>query len=116
MSILLHPSGAETVTGQSVANNLEENEVIALFVNVTAASGGTPTLDVKVQDSPDGITWYDVPSLATAQFVTTGSEAVRITVGTKLAEKVRLDWTISGTGPSFTFTADLSTVDLNLNS
>jgi hypothetical protein len=91
--------------------------VIALFVKVTAITGTTPTLDVKIQESPDGTDWYDVPSFATAQFTTTGSESVRLTVGTKLAEKVRVVWTIGGTAsPTATFSVHLSTVDLNKRS
>lgn len=116
MSILFHPSAEETISGESVTNNLEENEVIALFVNVSAASGASPTMTVKLQESPNGTDWYDVPSLNTAEFITTGTESVRIAVGTKLAEKVKLVWTVGGATPAFTFTAHLSTVDLNLNS
>jgi hypothetical protein len=42
------------------------------FLNITAASGTSPPLDIKFQDSYDGTNWVDVASGAFAQKTTTG--------------------------------------------
>ena len=70
-------------------------------IEVTAASGSTPTLDVKLQDSLDGTNWTDVTSGAFTQATTTTIE--RITVATFDGAFVRIAWTITGGTPSFTF-------------
>jgi hypothetical protein len=113
MVITLHPSQAETVTGNSVANSGVDTEAIALFVNVTAVSGTSPTLVVKLQEGVDGTNWADIPSFATGSLTTTGLTRVAVpTVGLKLADKIRAVWTIGGTTPSFTFTVELAAENL----
>src|SRR4051812_41676996 len=42
------------------------------FLNITAVSGTSPTLDVKFQDSADGTNWVDVASGAFPQKTATG--------------------------------------------
>jgi hypothetical protein len=71
-------------------------------LNVTAASGTTPTLDVVIEDSIDGTNWNVVGTFA--QKVTTGREAINVTV--PFANNLRVRWTIAGTTPSFTFAVD----------
>jgi hypothetical protein len=91
-------------------------------LQVTAASGTTPTLDVYLQDSPDNTTWTD--RLHFAQAITTGNQfgAIATAAGITptpftnktLAAATKVDgpidafgqiaWHITGTGPSFTFT------------
>lgn len=112
MTLLLHPSAAETATGTS--NSFDNGGLIvsALFVDVTAASGTLPTLIVKVQHSPDGIKWYDVPNLTTASLSSVSSVSIMLSALTPLADHVRCVWTIGGTLPSFTFTAYLATISL----
>lgn len=57
-----------TVTGNSPSFTLPMADSYAIFLNVTAASGTTPTLDVVLQTSPDGgTTWLNLP-LRFAQF------------------------------------------------
>jgi hypothetical protein len=100
-------SAARTTTGNG--NTFSTYSPIAgmvLYINVSAASGTTPSLTVKLQDSPDGgTTWYDVAS-ATAM-TTTGTQAFRINLAnTPASDLLRIAWTISGTTPSFTFKVD----------
>jgi hypothetical protein len=73
-------------------------------LTITAASGTTPTLDVVVQDSPDGITWTtrDTFPQQTAQGTVT-----RALPGTLVAFQ-RVSWTIAGTTPSFTFSVQFA--------
>jgi len=71
---------------------------LALTLDVTAASGTTPTLDVAVQTSHDGATWTTVASFARATGV--GSERKRFS---GLDRYVRAVATLGGTTPSFTF-------------
>lgn len=78
-----------------------------LYVNVTAASGTTPTMTVKLQDSLDGTNWFDVTGAATTSITAAGSQLVRVT-NTAIGPFVRLVWTIGGTTPSFTFSTSVS--------
>lgn len=68
-------------------------------LNVTAASGTTPTLDVVVEDSLDGTNWNTVGTFA--QKTVAAREVINVT--TPFAGQLRARWTIAGTTPSFTF-------------
>jgi hypothetical protein len=73
-----------------------------LEVNVSAASGTTPTLDLTVEWSPDGgTTWYkaDTPDAFTQ--ITAAKQVVKSF--TLKGTSYRVVWTIGGTTPSFTF-------------
>jgi hypothetical protein len=99
------PSATKTATGNDTGQALGGAfNNIALYVNVTAASGTTPTLVVKLQDSPDGTNWYDITGATTASLTTTGAVAVRTTVA--CGHSIRAVWTIGGTTPSFTFSVN----------
>lgn len=71
-------------------------------LNVTEASGVTPTLDVVVEDTLDGGNWNVVGTFA--QRTAAGRQVIDIT--TPFAGTVRFRWTIGGTTPSFTFAVD----------
>lgn len=71
---------------------------LRLTLNVTAASGTTPSLTVNVQTSGDNSTWATVASFTAA--TTTG---VQRKVFNGLDRYVRATTTITGTTPSFTF-------------
>lgn len=72
-------------------------------LNVTAASGTTPTLDVLVEDSVDGgATWNTLVAFTQATAVT--REVKNIT--TPFGDQLRVRWTVGGTTPSFTFAVD----------
>ena len=69
-------------------------------LNVTAASGTTPTLDVVIEDTLDGgATWNTVGTFVQATAVTRSV----INVTTPFADTLRIRWTVAGTTPSFTF-------------
>lgn len=99
-SINLHPSAARTATGTgSVSEETAHRRNLALVLAITAASGTTPTLDVTVQTSRDGSTWYTAGTFT--QATTTGTERKVFA----LDRYVRVIWTIGGTTPSFTWSA-----------
>lgn len=96
-------SSAKTATGNSAAAILidDPGSQIALLVNVSAASGTTPTLDLKVQWSHDGTTWADAD--ASDAFVQITAAKVTVKLFPRRGPYFRLFWTIGGTTPSFTF-------------
>jgi hypothetical protein len=85
------------------------------LVDVTAASGTSPTLVVKVQYTVDGVAWHDLDTTGaqTASLTTTGKVVFKVYPGLTAAANAasnnplppvhRLAWTIGGTTPSFTF-------------
>jgi hypothetical protein len=95
-------SAARTTTANSEAFDVGDSTNLVAYLSVTAASGTTPTLDVKFQDSPDGgTTWFDIAGLAFTQATGATSE---VKVATRVYSKtVRCVATIAGTTPSFTF-------------
>lgn len=93
-------SAARTVTGNSsTLSGYGTIKQLRAQLNVTAASGTTPTLDVLIQDSLDGTNWNTIGTFA--QKTTTAREVINIT--TPFADRVRILYTIGGTTPSFTF-------------
>jgi hypothetical protein len=79
---------------------------VIAYLNVAAASGTSPSLAVKLQDSPDGVTWYDVPSGAFTAATAVGTQ--RLSVAGPLGNYVRASYAATGTTPSFTFDVQLS--------
>jgi len=94
----LFKSAEKTSSGQTAAIDVSGADQLSVFLSVTAASGTSPTLDVVIQDSPDGLLWYDKESFT--QATTTTSEAKRLT---NFGKFVRVKYTIGGTTPAFTF-------------
>jgi hypothetical protein len=92
-------SGARTTTASAPAVEVGNRHALrSLFLNVTASSGTTPTLDLKLETSADNSTWYTVGSFAQK----TGTANERKSFA-GLDRYVRLTWTLGGTTPSFTF-------------
>lgn len=113
----IEASSAKTATGNGATQTNFNAAGIMLWGNVTAVSGTTPTLTVRVQWSPDGGTnWVDLDTTnaQTASITGTGTFVLRIYPGMATAANAslnsvlprtwRLAWTIGGTTPSFTFT------------
>lgn len=97
---VLAASAARTVTGDSgVLSGYGGASTLRLQLDVTAASGTTPTLDVVVEDTLDGTNWNTVGTFA--QKTAAGREVVNVT--TPFADRIRVRWTVGGTIPSFTF-------------
>jgi hypothetical protein len=93
-------SAARTTTGNSgVLTGFGPVKTLRLALNVSAASGTTPTLDVVVEDTLDGTNFFTIGGFTQKSGVT--AEAINIT--TPFGDSVRIRWTIGGTTPSFTF-------------
>lgn len=97
-------SGAVTATGTGATQtaNSGDAEAMRVQLNVTAASGTTPTLDVVIEDTLDGTTWNTIGTFS--QKTAVSREVINIT--TPFADRVRARWTVAGTTPSFTFAID----------
>ena len=95
---VLAPMGPRTAGGFGPTVVAGDKDTLRLVLDVTAASGATPSLTVTVQHSPDGTTWTTHSSF-TAR-TAPGTER-RVLPG--VDNYVRATWAITGTGPSFTF-------------
>jgi hypothetical protein len=88
---------------------------IELTLDITAASGTTPTLDVKIQGKDEvSDTYTDIPGAAFTQKTAAGDDKLTIYPGIAVVANesvnlpcpgtIRAVCTIGGTTPSFTFT------------
>ena len=91
-----------TANGTAVDNAAASTNGWSANLHVTAASGTTPSLVVKLQDSADNSSWADVATFTTV--TSTPSYEHKSGTGT-LRRYARLQWTITGTGPSYTIAA-----------
>lgn len=96
--ITLIAPGTRTAAGSEGARVAGSNDTARLTLNVTAASGTSPTLTVTVEHSADGSTWTTLGSFTAATAVGTQRK-----VFSGLDQYVRGSWTTGGTTPSFTF-------------
>ena len=96
-------SSARTTSGQSAGLELFLYEEAIFFLNVTAVSGTTPTLDVSLDYSPDGTNWF--PSGIVFTQIT--ADAMQLKTITTFGRFVRINYVIGGTTPSFTFIMDV---------
>jgi hypothetical protein len=104
-------SGSRTVTGQGSSVPVPEaSSQIAVMVKVTSVSGTTPSMTCTVQWSQDnGATFADAdPADAFTPLTVTGNVVKSFPAR---GEHFRLVWTITGTTPSFTFSATAYGVD-----
>lgn len=82
---------------------------LRIQLDVTAAAGTSPTLNVVLEDTLDGTNWNVVGTFA--QKVAAGREIVNIlpskvesaSFSPLFANRLRVRWTVAGTTPSFTF-------------
>ena len=86
-------ASAPAVTGFAAARQL------CLQLQVTAASGTAPTLDVVVQDTVDGTNYSTIATFT--QAAATTREVIRL--ATPFTDALRVVYTIGGVTPSFTF-------------
>ena len=107
-------SAARTATANSDAQKNDVGRGVVLFLEITAASGTSPTLDVKLQmRDPVANQWTDIPGAAFAQKTGTGRDSLMLypgiaeTANREISVFVPADWravaTLGGTSPSFTF-------------
>ena len=106
----LIPAQAATATVTGAAANIRQYVGKVKVILMSSIGGGTtPTLDVKIQDSPDGSTgWADV-SGATFTQVTDAADSTQ-DIGMEIDSInpfVRAVGTITGTSPTFSFAVGL---------
>lgn len=93
-------SAARTATGDSgVISGYGPADTLRLQLDVTDASGTSPTLDVLVEDTLNGTNFNTIGTFA--QKTAAGREVINVT--TPFADRLRVSWTVAGTSPSFTF-------------
>jgi hypothetical protein len=106
--LLLHNSVAETATWTSRDfGEFGGFTHVALVLDVTAVSGTTPSMTVKLQERSDqktGGLYLDPASGYAFAAVTTAPTLLRLAIDWLYFVKYRAVATISGTSPSFTFT------------
>jgi hypothetical protein len=96
-------SSARTASGNTGNIQALGGESVRAQLNVTAASGTSPTLNVLIEDTLDGgINFNTIGTFA--QKTAAGREVINIAV--PFSETLRVSWTIAGTNPSFTFSVD----------
>jgi len=123
-NIAVEASSAKTATGNGATQTNFNASGALVWINVSAVSGTTPTLTVRLQWSPDGgTTWVDLDTTnaQTASITATGQFVLRVFPGIATAANAalnsplprtwRLAWTIGGTTPSFTFAAQASYIN-----
>lgn len=94
------PSGPRTASGDSgVLNGWGSARTLRAQLEVTAASGTSPTLDVVLEDTLDGTTWNVIGTFA--QRAGAGRQVIDVT--SLFTSRLRVRWTVGGTTPSFTF-------------
>lgn len=108
-TILTQPSAAVTTSGNSGPLQTGPLYTLAVDVNVSAASGTSPTLTLFLDRlGADGV-WYPIwsPTAVTAA----GTLSTSVGPGCATAEvptnNIRLRWVLGGTSPSFTFSASI---------
>jgi len=97
------PLQARSTGGTTNVFRVDEAIEALLFVRVTAVSGTTPTLDIKVQTSPDLVNFFDLPAaFATISTVPTVDNPAPLKL-LNFGKWIRVKYVIAGTTPSFTF-------------
>jgi hypothetical protein len=110
----IEASAARTATANGTTITNASGRGAMFYINVSAASGTTPTLVVQLQvQDPVSLGWIDVTPAVTPTITGVGltmltvcpgiSEAANSRVAQGLPRAFRFRWTIGGTTPSFTF-------------
>lgn len=99
VSLAPHASRTSSSNESSVDNGASTSNGAVAHLHVTAASGTSPTLDLKVQESADNSTWADLITFTQA----TAATAERLHVTGTVERYVRAIWTVGGTSPDFSF-------------
>ena len=99
-TVTLLASAARTTTAAGTAvTGFAAARLLVLQLEVTAASGTSPLLDVIVEDTVDGTNFNTIATFA--QKTGAAREVIRLT--TAFTNTLRVSYTIAGTTPSFTF-------------
>lgn len=95
-------SAARTASGDTSATpiDMKKYKEAVFFLDITAVSGTTPTLDIKIKTKdPVSGKWFDLVTFTQATAVTSEMKAVSGLIGSQIAAF----YTIAGDTPSFTF-------------
>ena len=102
--IAVLPSAAQTITGVVALGALPgEYQELTAYIDVTAVAGTTPSMVVTYQISPDNVAFYD--HTAGVAITAAGRQSIRIPAN--IGVFGRLSYAITGTAPSFTFSASV---------
>jgi hypothetical protein len=112
--VTIEASAARTTTANGTTITNASGRGAMFYVNVTAATGTTPTLVVQLQvQDPVSLNFIDITPAVTPSITGTGltmltvcpgiSEAANSRVAQGLPRVFRFRWMIGGTTPSFTF-------------
>lgn len=115
-------SSARTSTTNGALAMNHRGKGVSLHLDITAASGSSPTLDIKLQGYDElGEDYFDIPGAAFAQATGTGTdelvlypgvaETSNVSVSDVLPRVSRAVATIGGSSPSFTFTLGGSLIE-----
>lgn len=109
----LSPTGAQGSSGQSASQSVPGKLFGAMHVDVSAVSGSTPTLEVKLQESADNVNFVDIASFTTASLTATGTVRIDNPRPAQVIEGyVRAVWTLGGGTPDFTFTVQVTETEV----
>ena len=104
---VLNPTvGALLITALTASGNTDPLDISRynegmVFLAVTTNSGTTPTLDCKIQYSPDKINWVDSGDAFTQITTVNGTFVKKLT--SNFGKYIRLVFTLAGTTPNYTF-------------
>lgn len=102
-TLSIFTSAARATTTSSVFDIGDADALIG-FLDVTAKSGTSPTLDVKFQDSPNNATWFDLGGTTFTQ-VTATTSSQTVVASRAPARYIRAVATVGGSStPLYTFT------------
>ena len=113
---VMHASATETSTWTGSTFNIGDYLSADVTLSVTNVAGTTPTLDVRLQVSDDGVNWQYLNDLvpgvgvfarvtsSSIPFATDGSPVVQMLTISTFSKYARAIGTIGGTNPTFTFT------------
>lgn len=96
---LVAPAARTTSGNTATLAGYGPPKVLRAQLDVTAAAGVGPTLDVVIEDTLDGINFNTVGTFA--QRSAAGRQVIDIT--SPFSDQIRVRWVIAGTTPSFTF-------------
>ena len=79
-----------------------------IFFEITAASGGSPTLDVTIQlQNPRTDSWHTLATFCQKTAVSTDVGYIDYGLG----ENMAINYAVGGSNPSFTFSVDVTFKD-----
>lgn len=107
--ILSQPPSTITASGSTNPLQIGAFGALAVDIGVTAASGTSPSIAFFLERQGADANWYAVwsPTALTAAGTISTSIGPGCSTAEILTNTVRLRWEISGTSPSFTFSASI---------